>query len=124
LATEAASELHDAGIGERGVALGQNEQIIDGLRAEIERRDAEIARLKAPPGADAMKRATGVIGGDLTELPQRIAREIERAQAEGHASGFEAGEACVVDNVLCILDEEGWLGQSKERIRALKDHTP
>jgi hypothetical protein len=38
-------------VGERGLALGQNEQIIDGLRAEVERRDAEIARLKAPPGA-------------------------------------------------------------------------
>jgi hypothetical protein len=44
---------------------------------------------------------------------------VTAARAEARAAGFEAGEACAVDNALSILDEEGWLGKSKERIRAL-----
>lgn len=43
----------------------------------------------------------------------------QAAEARGRAAGFEAGEACAIDNVLGILDEEGWLGNAKQRIRDL-----
>ena len=76
----------------------------------------EIARLTAPPGANAMEIAEqvgeemfGNINAAVSTGP--IARAIGAAEARGLTAGIEAA--------LEILHEEGWLGRSEQRIRAL-----
>jgi hypothetical protein len=52
---------------------------------------------------------------EIAHLRGDLVTEIEADRT----AAFAAGVAGAVDNVLAILDEEGWLGQSKQRIRVL-----
>ena len=76
----------------------------------------ELARLvcKDLTGYDHADIYVEVVARALADYGDQRARE-------ARTEAFAAGEACAVDNALSILDEEGWLGNSRKRIRALAD---
>jgi hypothetical protein len=112
------------------------ERAVQALAQEIE---AAIRHNEARPGTSALEATRNLFQslegwrptGDWTGVPARLKLAFDRAlhaikaaEARGRAEAFLAGEECAVDNVLAILDEEGWLGQTKHRVRALVTKEP